>query len=90
LEEAGFRCFKPRGAYYVMTEISAFGFPDDVSFTRRLIREVGVAAVPGSSFYSDPALGRQQVRFCFSKTDATLAEAARRLQQLKRPVAVRG
>jgi aspartate/methionine/tyrosine aminotransferase len=90
LEEAGFRCFKPRGAYYVMTEISAFGFPDDVSFTRHLIRDVGVAAVPGSSFYSDPALGRQQVRFCFSKTDATLAEAARRLQQLKRPVAVRG
>ena len=85
LEEAGFRCFKPRGAYYVMTDISAFGLPDDVGFTRHLIRDIGVAAVPGSSFYSDPALGRQQVRFCFSKTDATLDEAARRLQELKRP-----
>ena len=90
LEEAGFRCFKPRGAYYVMTDISAFGLPDDVGFTRHLIQEIGVAAVPGSSFYSDPALGRQQVRFCFSKTDATLDEAARRLQELKRPTAVRG
>jgi aspartate/methionine/tyrosine aminotransferase len=88
LEANGFRCFKPRGAYYVMTDISAFGFPDDVSFTRHLIQEIGVAAVPGSSFYSDPALGRQQVRFCFSKTDATLDEAARRLRELKRPVAV--
>jgi len=85
LEEAGFRCFKPRGAYYVMTDITAFGLPDDVGFTRHLIRDIGVAAVPGSSFYSDPALGRQQVRFCFSKTDATLDEAARRLQELKRP-----
>ena len=90
LEEAGFRCFKPRGAYYVMTDISAFGLPDVVGFTRHLIQEIGVAAVPGSSFYSDPALGRQQVRFCFSKTDATLDEAARRLQELKRPTAVRG
>ena len=90
LEEAGFRCFKPRGAYYVMTDVSAFGLPDDVSFTRHLIQEIGVAAVPGSSFYSDPTLGRQQVRFCFSKTDATLDEAARRLQELKRPAAIRG
>ena len=90
LEEAGFRCFKPRGAYYVMTDISAFGLSDDVSFTRHLIQEIGVAAVPGSSFYSDPTLGRQQVRFCFSKTDATLDEAGRRLQELKRPAAIRG
>jgi aspartate/methionine/tyrosine aminotransferase len=90
LAEAGFRCFKPRGAYYVMTDISAFGVPDDVSFTRHLIQEIGVAAVPGGSFYSDPALGRQQVRFCFSKTDATLEAAARRLQGLRKPAAIRG
>ena len=89
LEEAGFRCFKPRGAYYVMTDISAFGFPDDVSFTRYLIQEIGVAAVSGSSFYSDPALGAQQVRFCFSKSNATLDEAARRLQELKKPAGAR-
>ena len=58
LEGAGFRCFKPRGAYYIMTDISAFGFPDDVAFAKYLVKEIGVAAVPGSSFYSDPADGR--------------------------------
>ena len=79
---AGFRCYKPRGAYYIMTDASAFGFPDDVEFAHYLVREVGVAVVPGSSFYSNPAAGRQQVRFCFSKTDATLDEAARRLRAL--------
>ncbi len=84
LEQAGFRCFKPRGAYYVMTDISGFGFPDDLEFTRYLVEEVGVAVVPGSSFYSDPAAGSQQVRFAFCKTDATLDEAARRLMKLKR------
>ncbi len=84
LEKVGFRCFKPRGAYYVMTDISAFGFPNDVEFTRYLIQEVGVAVVPGSSFYSDPSLGSQQVRFCYCKRDETLDEAARRLQKLKR------
>jgi aminotransferase len=83
LEKAGFRCFKPRGAYYIMTDISGFGFPDDVEFARYLVREIGVAVVPGSSFYSDPTSGRQQVRFTFCKTDATLDEAARRLQKLK-------
>lgn len=83
LEEAGFRCFKPQGAYYIMTDISAFGFSDDIAFTRHLIQEVGVAPVPGSSFYSHPADGSQQVRFCFCKTDATLDEAARRLKKLR-------
>lgn len=83
LEEAGFRCFKPQGAYYIMTDISGFGFPDDIAFTRHLIQEVGVAPVPGSSFYSNPADGSQQVRFCFCKTDATLDEAARRLKKIR-------
>ncbi|HKP37347.1 MAG TPA: aminotransferase class I/II-fold pyridoxal phosphate-dependent enzyme [Pyrinomonadaceae bacterium] len=83
LEEAGFKTFRPDGAYYIMTDISAFGFKDDVEFTRHLIREVGVACVPGSSFYSDPALGSQQVRFCFCKKDETLREAAHRLGALR-------
>jgi len=83
LEVAGFRCFKPHGAYYIMTDITAFGFPDDVTFVRHLIEKVGVAAVPGSSFYSDPARGSQQVRFCFSKRDETLDEATRRLGRLR-------
>ena len=84
LTEAGFRCFRPRGAYYVMTDISAFGFPDDIQFTRYLIKEIGVAAVPGSSFYNDPKDGAGQVRFAFCKRDETLDEAAKKLHALKR------
>jgi aminotransferase len=83
LEEAGFRCFKPRGAYYVMTDISAFGFADDLAFTKHLVGEIGVAAVPGSSFYRDPRDGARQVRFAFCKRDETLDEAARRLKKLR-------
>src|SRR5260370_20131580 len=82
LEQAGFRCFKPRGAYYIMTDISAFGFANDIEFTRHLVENIGGAVVPGSSFYSDPALGRQQGRLAFCKTDATLDEAAPRLERL--------
>src|SRR6266849_5372582 len=84
LLKAGFRCFPPRGAYYVMTDIKAFGFADDVAFTRYLVQEIGVAAVPGSSFYNDPRDGTQQVRFAFCKRDETLDEAARRLRKLQR------
>jgi aminotransferase len=83
LEEAGFRCFRPRGAYYVMTDISKFGFSDDVTFTKHLVSEVGVAAVPGSSFYRDPKDGARQVRFAFCKRDETLDEAARRLRKVR-------
>ncbi|MCA1632758.1 MAG: aminotransferase class I/II-fold pyridoxal phosphate-dependent enzyme [Acidobacteria bacterium] len=84
LEAAGFKVFRPDGAYYVMTDISAFGFADDVEFTRHLVREVGVACVPGSSFYSRPELGARQVRFCFCKKDETLEAAAERLQKLRK------
>ncbi|HEY2962740.1 MAG TPA: aminotransferase class I/II-fold pyridoxal phosphate-dependent enzyme [Pyrinomonadaceae bacterium] len=83
LEDAGFKTFVPDGAYYIMTDISGFGFSDDVEFTRHLIRDIGVACVPGSSFYSVPSLGRQQVRFCFCKKDETLHAAAERLSKLK-------
>jgi len=83
LERAGFGTFHPDGAYYIMTDISAFGFKDDIEFTRHLIREVGVACVPGSSFYNDPELGSQQVRFCFCKKDETLLLAAERLRRLR-------
>jgi len=84
LMEAGFRCYRPCGAYYVMTNISRFGFPDDVAFTQYLVKEIGVAAVPGSSFYNNPRDGAQQVRFAFCKRDETLDEAARRLGRLRR------
>ncbi len=83
LVDAGFKCDLPEGAYYVMTDISEFGFANDIEFTRHLIREVGVAVVPGSSFYSDPASGSQMVRFCFCKKDETLEAAAERLAKLR-------
>ena len=83
LEDAGFRCFRPRGAYYVMTDISGFGFADDVAFVRHLVQNVGVAAVPGSSFYSDPRDGARQVRFAFCKKNETLDAAAERLAKLR-------
>jgi aspartate/methionine/tyrosine aminotransferase len=85
LTGAGFHCFRPRGAYYVMTDISSFGFANDLEFTKHLVKEIGVAAVPGSSFYNDPRDGAQQVRFAFCKRDETLDEAARRLQRLRTP-----
>ncbi len=83
LRAAGFHAFVPRGAYYIMTDISGFGFPDDISFARHLVQDIGVAVVPGSSFYNDPRLGAQQVRFAFCKRDATLDEAAARLLRVR-------
>ncbi len=82
LTKAGFVCYKPSGAYYTMTDISGFGFSDDVAFARHLVTEIGVAAVPGSSFYRDTALGRTKLRFCFCKKDETLNAAAERLAKL--------
>src|SRR5579862_318467 len=82
LRSAGFHCFKPRGAYYIMTDISAFGFPDDIAFAKHLVTQIGVAAVPGSSFYRDPADGRTHLRFTFCKKESTLQAAADRLQKL--------
>ena len=83
LQNAGFVCHEPRGAYYIMTDIGRFGFPDDVAFARHLVTEIGVAAVPGSSFYRDPATGRTKLRFCFCKKDETLAAAETRLAALR-------
>ena len=83
LEEVGFKCFKPDGAYYIITDISEFGFENDVKFTQHLIKELGVAVVPGSSFYRRPELGAQQVRFCYCKKDETLEAAAERLRKLR-------
>ncbi len=82
LERHGFHCFKPGGAYYVMTDITRFGFSDDVAFARYLVKDIGVAAVPGSSFYRSAEAGRTKLRFCFCKKDETLDEADRRLERL--------
>ena len=84
LEGAGFKTYKPYGAYYIMTEISGLGFDDDVAAAKRLTAEVGVASVPGSSFYSRPELGRTKLRFSFCKKLETLRAAGDRLAQLRR------
>lgn len=82
LERAGFVPVKPRGAYYIMADIRAFGFTDDVAFTRHLVETIGVAGVPGSSFFSDPRAGARYIRFCFPKKDATIDAALERLTKL--------
>ena len=93
LTGAGFTVFRPRGAYYIMTDISGFDFngdprsnsektTNDVAFAKFLVEKVGVAVVPGSSFYGNPADGSSQVRFTFCKKESTLAAAEQRLARL--------
>jgi aminotransferase len=82
LEGAGFRCFRPDGAYYIMTDIQKFGFADDYAFVRHLIERVGVAAVPGSSFFADSNAGSTLIRFCFCKKYETLEAAGVRLRRI--------
>jgi aminotransferase len=81
LRSVGFQCDAPRGAYYVLADGAALGCADDVAFARRLVETAGVGAVPGSSFFSRPELGRTLIRFAFPKTEATLREAVNRLQR---------
>jgi aspartate/methionine/tyrosine aminotransferase len=82
LERHGFRFKPPQGAYYVMTDIAHFGFDSDIEFATYLVKEVGVAVVPGSSFFNDRKAGRTKVRFVYSKRDETLREADKRLAKL--------
>ena len=91
LTASGFKVYKPRGAYYIMTDISRFPDPDpkrfpattrDVRFSKFLVEEIGVATVPGSSFYNDPNDGATQIRFTFCKKEETLAAAEQRLAKL--------
>jgi aminotransferase len=90
LTHAGFTVFKPRGAYYIMTDISHFHFDEakypagsrDVSFAKYLVEKIGVACVPGSSFYNNAQDGASQVRFTFCKKEETLAAAEARLTKL--------
>jgi aspartate/methionine/tyrosine aminotransferase len=82
LRDAGLTVYEPEGAYYVMTDISPLGWEDDTAFVRAMIEQVGVSAVPGSSFYSPKELGRTMVRFMFAKKDETLHAAGERLRRL--------
>jgi aspartate/methionine/tyrosine aminotransferase len=84
LAEAGFEAQPPSGAYYVMADCSHLGLGDDVATARHLVEHVGVAAVPGSSFFSDPAEGSHLLRFAFCKELATLEAAGERLRRLGR------
>jgi aminotransferase len=84
LTAAGFRCHVPAGAYYVMTDISAFDAKDDSLFARHVVEHFRVAGVPGSSFYFDRASAASQMRFCFCKNYETLALAGSRLAALRK------
>lgn len=81
LDSAGLSYTKPQGAYYVMVDCSAFGVTDDNEFCRWMAREVGVAAVPGSSFFREPV--NHLIRLHFSRSEAILAETGLRLKKLK-------
>jgi aminotransferase len=83
LRDAGFDFHTPDGAYYVVTDISRLGGTDDVEFVRKLVTQVGVAGVPGSSFYAPKELGRKKVRFMWAKRDETLHEAGKRLLRVR-------
>ncbi|MCG3155996.1 MAG: Methionine aminotransferase [bacterium] len=86
LQATGFECWIPQGAYYIMADAGRLmqktGHRNDNDFARWMIREIGVAAVPGSSFYQRPEEGRTRVRFCFCKKEETLAAAEARLRRL--------
>ena len=83
LSQARFKVYRPAGAYYIMTDISEFSFENDRAFATYLVQEIGVATVPGSSFYSHPGGGAHQIRFAFCKQPKTLQRAIENLQKLQ-------
>ncbi len=88
LDQAGLTYTKPQGAYYVMVDISEFGWNDDTAFCEWLAHEVGVAAVPGSSFFRGPV--KHLIRFHFAKHTPTLQAAGERLLKLREKARGRG
>lgn len=83
LDQCGFDYFKPEGAYYAFSNIEKFGFENDVELTKHLVQEIGVAVVPGSSFFADREKGSKYIRFCFSRKQETLDAARQRLLKFK-------
>lgn len=81
LQDVGFRFNRPEGAYYIFADFSELSKLDDYEFAEHLARKVGVATVPGSSFYADRSGGRNRVRFTYTKKDATLREAVARMRK---------
>jgi aminotransferase len=84
LRDTGFECSTPRGAYYIMAGIQALTAQNDIAFARYLVKDIGIAVVPGSSFFHEPEGGSRYVRFCFCKRDSTLQSAGERLQRISR------
>jgi aminotransferase len=84
LRNAGFACSTPRGAYYIMAGIEELSMLSDTEFARYLVKDIGIAVVPGSSFFYEPERGCRYVRFCFCKKDSTLQSATERLQGISR------
>ena len=83
LERAGLPTLPVQGSYFISADISGLGFADDRTFCRFLTTELGVAAIPTSAFYNDPANAPALARFCFAKQRATLEAAGERLQRLR-------
>ncbi|WP_225896062.1 pyridoxal phosphate-dependent aminotransferase [Dendronalium phyllosphericum] len=83
LDRVGIPYFIPKGAYYVFADISKFGYKNDLEFTNHLIKDIGIAVVPGSGFFSQPEKGQSFIRFCFSKKPETLQAAADKLLKLQ-------
>ena len=71
-----------QGTYFVLADHTKFGFADDFTFCEHLIKEVGVAAIPPSAFYSNPSDGKNLVRFAFCKDEQTLIDALKRMSAL--------
>jgi aspartate/methionine/tyrosine aminotransferase len=90
LTTAGLRTLPVQGAYYLLADLAGLGFADDASFCRYLTAEIGVAAIPPSAFYADPARAPLLARFCFAKREETLRAAAERLQRLRSTQGSRG
>ncbi len=86
IRATGLTCHAPEGTYFAMAEIGPLGFADDFEFCRHLTKEIGVAAIPPSAFYSEPhkAHGRALARFAFCKREQTLEQAEQRLTRLAR------
>jgi aspartate/methionine/tyrosine aminotransferase len=83
LRSAGFECFVPHGAYYVMVDFGRLSGMTDIDFAQYMVKDIGVAAVPGSSFYYEPEKGSRFVRFCFCKRPSTLESAVDRLKNIR-------
>lgn len=79
LKEAQFNFFSPQGTYYIMSDISNFGFKTSADFVNILLHEAGVAVVPGHAYYKDPKLQKKVVRFTFSKDDETIIQAGEKI-----------